>query len=200
MFRSAFFVASVLCIGTAFQSSLAQHDMHAMHSDAGHGSSEMSSMSMTDISDVSFDFELFSGESQVHTREDFSGENLLVAFGFTQCVHVCPLIAANMANTLKIAPANTRGIFISVDTERDTPEITQNYATSFHSNMVGLTGSYDKVSEAAQNFNTTFVVTKSQDNYTVQHSPNIFLISPEGELIDVFAINTPPEQIVASIR
>ena len=196
MLRSIFIPVSILIVGISLQSVFAQHDMHAMH-----GNSDMSDMSpMTDTAQMNFDFELLGGANQVHTSKDFAGENLLVAFGFTQCIHVCPLIAANMANTLKIAPADTRGIFISVDTERDTPDITQNYATSFHSNMVGLTGSYEQVSEAAKNFNTTFVVTKSQDNYTVQHSPNIFLISPKGELIDVFAINTPPEQIAASIR
>lgn len=196
MFRSIFITTSILIIGFSFQPVFAQHDGHAMH-----GSSDMSDIRpVADTAQMSFDFELLGGANQVHTSEDFAGENLLVAFGFTQCIHVCPLIAANMANTLKIAPDDTRGIFISVDTERDTPEITQNYATSFHSNMVGLTGSYEQVSEAAKNFNTTFVVTKSQDNYTVQHSPNIFLISPEGELIDVFAINTPPEQIAAAIR
>ena len=177
MLRSIFIPVSILIVGISLQSVFAQHDMHAMH-----GNSDMSDMSpMTDTAQMNFDFELLGGENQVHTSKDFAGENLLVAFGFTQCVHVCPLIAANMAKTLKIAPADTRGIFISVDTERDTPDITQNYATSFHSNMVGLTGSYEQVSEAAKNFNTTFVVTKSQDNYTVQHSPCLLYTSDAAD-------------------
>jgi len=66
--------------------------------------------------------------------------------------------------------------------------------------MLGLSGSHYQVSAAAKNFNVTFVVTKSQDNYTVQHTPSIFLIGPDGELIDVFAMNTASTHIAAAMK
>jgi cytochrome oxidase Cu insertion factor (SCO1/SenC/PrrC family) len=56
------------------------------------------------------------------------------------------------------------------------------------------------VAEAAKNFNVAFVVTKSEDSYTVQHTPSIFLISPDGELVDVFAMNTPVDTIASAMR
>lgn len=176
--------------GIAQQPAEMDHDMHDM---------AMPTFS-AGIAEMSLEFELVSAEGQLVSQEDFAGKNMMLAFGFTHCTHICPLIAANMANTLKIADANAVGVFISVDTERDTPEITNNYSTRFHPKITGLSGSHDQVSEAAKNFNTTFVVTKSPDSYTVQHSPGIFLISPEGELIDVFAINTAPEEIAAAMK
>ncbi len=185
-----------LCVsGLAFGVSAQQaeemnHDMHNM---------AMPTVS-AGIAEMSLEFELVGSEGQIVTQEDFVGKNLMLAFGFTYCTHICPLIAANMANTLKIADTNAVGVFISVDTERDTPEVTNNYSTRFHPKITGLSGSHAQVSVAAKNFNTTFVVTKSPDIYTVQHSPGIFLISPEGELIDVFAINTAPEEIAAAMR
>jgi protein SCO1/2 len=87
-----------------------------------------------------------------------------------------------------------------VDTERDTPAITDAYAKGYSDKMTGLSGSYEQVSEAARNFHVTFVVTKSEHNYSVQHTPSIFLIGPDGKLIDVFALNESPERIADAMR
>jgi protein SCO1/2 len=66
--------------------------------------------------------------------------------------------------------------------------------------MVGLSGSHQQVSDAALNFGVSYVVTKSQNNYTVQHTPSIFLIGPDGELVDTFAMNTPSADIAAAMQ
>ena len=66
--------------------------------------------------------------------------------------------------------------------------------------MLGLSGSHDQVSAAAKNLNVTFVVTKSEDNYTVQHTPSIFLIGPDGGIIDVFAISAAPASIANAMQ
>ncbi len=66
--------------------------------------------------------------------------------------------------------------------------------------MAGLSGSHQQVAKAAKNFNVTFVVTKSEDSYTVQHTPSIFLINPDGKLVDVFAMNTPVDTIARAMR
>jgi protein SCO1/2 len=152
------------------------------------------------LADVDVAFELLARDGEVVTYSDFHGESVLLAFGFTHCHHICPMIAANMARAIKESGEDAVGVFISVDTERDTPAITDDYARRFGESMVGLSGSHRQVAEAAKNFNVTFVVTKSEDSYTVQHTPSIFLISPDGLLVDVFAMNTPVETIVRAIR
>jgi protein SCO1/2 len=150
--------------------------------------------------DIKADFQLQGRDGELVRDEDYRGRNVLLAFGFTHCVHICPMIAANMASTLKVAEKEAVGIFVSVDTERDTPMATDDYAGSFGAMMTGLSGSYDQVSAAAKNFNATFVITKSEDSYTVQHTPHIFLIGPDGIVIDTFAMNTAPGVIAAAMQ
>jgi protein SCO1/2 len=152
------------------------------------------------VDGFSGEFELLDRDGELVRDDAFRGKNVLLAFGFTHCVHVCPMIAANMARALKETDKDAAGIFISVDTERDTPTITADYAQRFGAMMIGLSGSYEQVSLAAKSFNATFVVTKSPNSYTVQHTPAIYLISPEGDLIDVFAMNTPPAKIAAAME
>ena len=108
--------------------------------------------------------------------------------------------AANMARAMSVSNKDVIGIFISVDTERDSPATTHAYASKFGDKMIGLSGSHQQVSDAAQNFGVSFVVTKSQDNYTVQHTPSIFLIGPDGELVDTFAMNSPSADIAAAMQ
>lgn len=149
---------------------------------------------------IKAEFELTDRDGVSRTYAEFRGKNVLLTFGFTHCPHICPMIAAKMAAALKIADKDSIGIFISVDTERDTPAITDNYAKKFAPTMIGLGGSYTQVAAAAKNFNATFVVTKSEDTYTVQHTPGIFLLSPDGELIDVFPMNTAADKIAQAMR
>ena len=153
-----------------------------------------------ELGSVNAAFELVNGDGETVRFDDYAGQNVLVAFGFTNCAHICPMIAANMARAIRASDEDTVGIFISVDTERDSPAMTHAYASKFGDNMVGLSGSHLQVSDAAQNFGVTFVVTKSQNNYTVQHTPSIFLIGPDGELVDTFAMNTPSADIVAAMQ
>jgi len=143
------------------------------------------------------EFELVDSEGKTVTHLDYRGRYLLLAFGFTNCVHVCPMMAANMAGALKIAGQDATGIFISVDSERDTPEIVNRYASSFGENMIGLGGSYQQVNIAANNFKVTYVVSKSQKNYTVQHTSNIFVIDTEGHVVEIFPLNARSAEIAA---
>ena len=146
------------------------------------------------------DFQLQTADGSVVALSDYRDKFVLLAFGFTHCEHICPMIAANMARALKASDKDAVGIFISVDSERDTPAITGAYASRFGESMIGLSGSYSQLAAAARNFKATFVVTKSQDGYTVQHTPSIFLLGPNGTLIDSFAMNTPIDTIVSAMR
>jgi protein SCO1/2 len=150
--------------------------------------------------DIGANFELESAEGKLITEKSLLGNYTLLAFGFTHCLHICPMIAANMAMTLKIGPENARGIFVSVDTERDTPAITQAYASAYSQSMTGLSGSYEQIRQAANNFNISYVVTKSQKAYTVEHTSDIFLIGPDGKVLQVFALNASAKDIAAAMR
>jgi protein SCO1/2 len=152
------------------------------------------------FSELSAEFDLLGADGTKVSLSDYLGKNVLLAFGFTHCQHICPMIAANMARALTASDTEAIGVFVSVDTERDTPAITNDYARGFGDRMIGLGGSYEQVAVAARNFGVTFVVTKSEDNYTVQHTPSIFLIDPDGNVVEVFAMNTPTDDITAAMR
>jgi protein SCO1/2 len=156
--------------------------------------------SSPELGSVTAAFELVNGDGNTVRFDDYVGQNVLVAFGFTNCAHICPMIAANMARAIGATDKEVIGLFISVDTERDSPATTHAYASKFGDNMVGLSGSHQQVSIAAQNFGVSYVVTKSQNNYTVQHTPSIFLIGPDGKLVDTYAMNTASDDIAAAMQ
>lgn len=149
------------------------------------------------LEDIVVDFELVDRDGRTVTAADFRGSHVLLGFGFTHCPDVCPLMVLNMGEAVRDTDAV--GIFISVDTERDSPEITDRYASRFGERMIGLSGNVSQINAAANNFRVSYVVTKSQNNYTVQHSANVFLIDPDGRLVDVFNFSTPGEELVAAI-
>jgi protein SCO1/2 len=154
----------------------------------------------TDGHGIVVDFELVDAAGRRVTDEDFRGLYVLLGFGFTNCTSVCPLMALNMGRVLQATDKTATGIFVSVDTERDTPAITHAYASRFDDGIVGLGGSLEQINEAAKNFKVSYAVTKTQDSYTVQHTANVFLIDPEGRLAEVFTFATPPARIVEAIR
>ena len=150
------------------------------------------------LQDIVVDFELVGRDGGTVTAEDFRGRHVLLGFGFTHCPDVCPLMVLNMGKAVRDTGAV--GIFISVDTERDSPEITDQYASRFGERMIGLSGNISQINAAASNFKVSYVVTKTQNNYTVQHSANVFLIDPDGRLVDVFNFSTPGEELAAAMR
>jgi len=148
---------------------------------------------------IRVDFELIDRNGRVVTDEDFRGQFVLLGFGFTHCAHICPLMALNIGQVVKGAGREMAGIFVSVDTERDSAAITHEYAAHFGDSMLGLSGSIEQINAAAKNFKVSYAVTKTQDAYTVQHTANVFLIDPDGELVDVFSFSASPESILANI-
>ena len=149
------------------------------------------------LEEIVVDFDLVDRDGRTVTAGDFRGRHVLLGFGFTHCPDVCPLMVLNMGKAVRDTDAV--GIFISVDTERDSPEITDRYASRFGERMIGLSGNVSQINAAANNFKVSYVVTKSHNNYTVQHSANVFLIDPDGRLVDVFNFSTPGEELVAAM-
>lgn len=152
------------------------------------------------LQDIVVDFELVGRGGGTVSVEDFRGRHVLLGFGFTHCPAVCPMMALNMGRALRDSEADAVGIFVSVDTERDPPEIANQYASRFGERMIGLSGNVSQINAAANNFKVSYVVTKTQNNYNVQHSANVFVIDPNGRLVDVFNFSTPGEELAAAMR
>lgn len=144
---------------------------------------------------INVEFDLVDRDGNHVTQENFRGKYVLLTFGYTRCEHICPTILDNMARTLKASGNDMAGIFISVDTERDSPALTDDFASGFYQKITGLSGSHEEIAAAANNFNVRYSITKTQNHYMVQHSSNIFYISPDGQLLQIYTFNSLPHDL-----
>jgi protein SCO1 len=121
------------------------------------------------------------------TLEDFKGKVTVVFFGFTQCPDVCPTALAELAEAKKsLGPegAKVQGVFVSVDPERDTPEVIGPYVANFGADFVALRGSLEATQAAAKEFKVFFakVPGKSEGSYTIDHTAGLYVFDPQGRV------------------
>ena len=117
--------------------------------------------------------------------EDFRGKAVVVFFGFTHCPDVCPTTLAEVASALKkLGPEAHRVqvLFVTVDPERDTPQVLAQYVTAFDPRFLGLYGTPAETQRAAKEFKIYYEKRKSGDTYSVDHSSQSYVIDPEGRL------------------
>lgn len=152
-------------------------------------------------------FELVDQNNTPVTEKTYAGRYMLVFFGYTYCPDVCPTDLAIMARALDIIgperAAKVAPIFISVDPERDTPEVLGAYVKSFHPDLIGLTGTPDQVKQAASAFKVYFAKaitgTDPKDDYLVDHSAFTYLLGPDGKAITFFNHGTSATEMAEKL-
>jgi protein SCO1/2 len=116
---------------------------------------------------------------------DIKGSPVALFFGFTNCPDVCPTTLLDMSNDLAALAekaAAIKMIFVTVDPERDTPEVLQEYLASFDPRITALTGPSESVRALAATYGASFRKVSADGGYTMEHSPAIFLIGRNGEV------------------
>ena len=121
------------------------------------------------------------------TLADFKGKVTIVFFGFTQCPEVCPTALAEIAavkQKLGADGAKVQAVFVTVDPERDTPEVLAAYVKNFGSDFVALRGSLEETKAAAKQFKVFFAKApgKTEGAYTMDHSAGSFVFDPQGRI------------------
>ena len=122
---------------------------------------------------------------QARTLGDFKGKVTVVFFGYTQCPDVCPTTMAELAQVKKQLGADgdkLQGVFVTIDPERDTPEILKSYMASFDPSFVALRGTLEQTQAAAKEFKIYFakVPGKTEGSYTMDHSAGSFILDAKG--------------------
>ena len=138
--------------------------------------------------DYAKDFQLTDFNGQPRTLADYKGKVVVLFFGYTQCPDVCPTTMAELAEAKKLLGADgdkLQGIFISVDPERDTPEVLKAYMGSFDPTFVALyADSPEKLAATGKSFKVYFkrVDGKTPTSYTMDHTAASYVYDQKGQL------------------
>ena len=116
---------------------------------------------------------------------DFKGKVTVVFFGYTQCPDVCPTTLAELAQVKKaLGPRGNelQGVFITVDPERDTPEILRSYMANFDPGFIALRGSVEETKAVAKEFKVFFakVPGRAEGSYTMDHTAASIVFDARG--------------------
>lgn len=148
-------------------------------------------------------FELVNGKGETVTDVDVITEPSLIYFGYTFCPDICPFDVARNAEVVDIVKENGMSmtpIFITIDPERDTPEVVADYAENMHEKMISLTGSAAQIKAASQAYRTYYKANPSDDEfYLVDHSTFSYLVLPEHGFVEFFRREVTADQMAEQI-
>ena len=141
------------------------------------------------------EFELVDHRNQPLTRQNLNGQWSLMFFGFTHCPDICPLGLQTMAQMMQaIDDPDVSGAlevyFVSVDPERDKPEILADYVGYFNPDFHGATAPIDKLTTLTRSLGIAHAIsnrTEGSDHYDVEHSSAFVLINPRAEYAGLFS-------------
>jgi protein SCO1/2 len=142
-----------------------------------------------DITGVDYarDFRLTDQHGKPRSLQEFRGKVVVVFFGYTQCPDVCPTTLTEIAEVRRMLGPDAdklQGIFITVDPERDTPEVLKAYMANFDPSFLALHGTPEQIAEVAKDFKVYYkkVEGKTPGSYTMDHSAASFVYDPSGKL------------------
>ena len=149
-------------------------------------------------------FSLTDHNGRAVTDADFRGKYMLVFFGYTYCPDVCPTELQVM--TYAVDSMGSKGerinpIFISIDPERDTPEILRAYVENFSPRLLGLTGSPEQIAAVAKAYRAYYKKSGNTDtsDYLMDHSSIIYLMGPDGLFLKHFTYTTDAKALAKSL-
>jgi len=136
---------------------------------------------------------------------DLRGRWVLVFFGYTSCPDLCPTALLEIAQTLvQLGPlaARVQPIFVSIDPQRDTPKILEEYVSDFDKRILPLTGNPEQLDRAAKSFGVEFfkIPGSAPDAYTFAHSAIITLLGPEGGLAMRISTDVSADQMASKLK
>ena len=143
----------------------------------------------TDITGSEFghDFRLTGHDGKSYSLADFRGKVVAIFFGYTFCPDVCPTTLLELAGALKhLGPSANRVqvLFVTVDPERDSPQVLQRYVTAFNPGFLGLYGASDALAATAREFKVFYAKHPgpSPQAYTMDHSAGTYIYDTQGRL------------------
>jgi len=153
-------------------------------------------------------FSLIDQYQQPFNRQRLQGKWSFVFFGYTYCPDICPTTLSTLTGVVRQLQgdpqdlADVQVIFVSVDPQRDTPEVIEGYLKYFNEAFVGVTGEQHDIDSLTLQFGAGYM--KEPDTtpgqYLVSHTSSIFLVDPGGRLLAAFSPPHNPATIVDQFR
>jgi protein SCO1/2 len=138
------------------------------------------------------------------TEQAFRGQPTAVFFGFTHCPEVCPTTLFEMNGWLETLGEEGRDIdayFVSIDPERDTPEVLGDYVSNVSDRIVGITGDPEKVAEMAKSFGIYVrKVELEGGDYTMDHTASVLLLNDQGDFWGTIAYGENPDTAIEKLK
>lgn len=150
-------------------------------------------------------FSLTDHNGQLHTLKDFAGKVVVVFFGFTQCPDVCPTSMAELAQVKQLLGPDgdkLQAIFITVDPERDTPELLKAYMGNFDPTFLALRPTLEQLPQVARDFKIYYkkVDGKTKGSYTMDHSAGSYIFDSKGRIRLYNRYGSGAEVLASDIR
>ena len=150
-------------------------------------------------------FTLADHNGRQRSLQDFAGKVVVVFFGFTQCPDVCPTSMAELAQVKKLLGADAarlQAIFITVDPERDTPELLKAYMANFDPEFLALRPTPEQLAAVAKDFKVYYkkVDGKTPGSYTMDHSAGLYMFDAKGRIRLYSRYGAGAEVLASDIR
>lgn len=165
------------------------------------------SFQATDITGAPFgrDFSLTDHNGQARRLADFRGKVVAVFFGYTHCPDVCPTTLSDFAAALKqLGPlaAQVQVIFVTVDPQRDTPELLKLFVPAFHPGFLGMYTDAASLQALANEFKVVYQKSsvKADDDYLIDHSAGTYVYDAQGNLRLLMPYGSSPDVIANDLR
>ena len=154
-------------------------------------------------------FELVDQHGATRTDADFRGSYLLIYFGYTYCPDLCPTTLLKMTGAIEELATRSPSkadhvipIFVSFDPDRDTPELLRDYAESFHTRLVALTGSPRALAKVGRTYGVRYarVPADAPSDYLMDHTSFVYLMGPDGKYIQHFEHDASVDDLVDALQ
>jgi protein SCO1/2 len=158
-----------------------------------------------DLSDATYkgEFRLKDAQGRERTIADYRGRVVLLHFGFTQCPDACPTALARAAQVRAMLGKDgdlLQVLFVTLDPERDTPQMLKAYTAAFDPSFVALSGDVQATKATADNFKVFFRKVPTGSSYTMDHSLLSYAFDPNGILRVALRHNMPAEDCAHDVR
>lgn len=158
----------------------------------------------TGIASIGGDFSLVTADGTPVTEADYLGKPRAMFFGFTHCPEVCPTTLFEASNWMKALGDDAEKLsflFVSVDPERDSPEVLKDYMSAFEGGVIGLTGDPSNVKAMIKAYRVYARKVELEDgDYTVDHTAAVYLMDKKGAFVGSINFKEDQESALKKLR